>query len=174
MGGTSLTKSITIVRNGDFGSRPITHIRSTLGKHVSNIRMVSDNIPNNTVGVHMHNTDSIGGDGSPLCMMSNVIHRANLRNVDPRSVRDVRILGSTSSATVCNTHNTGNIIVMRAGDNGTNTTRIAFSNDFNFSGTCGVPRMVNAGRCTRTLISRGNISRDTMRSCLGNAGPNVS
>lgn len=37
------------------------------------------------------------------------------------------MLGSTTSATLCNTQNTGNIVVVAAGSTGTNSTGVAMS-----------------------------------------------
>lgn len=53
--------------------------------------------------------------------------RSTVTNLGPTSVRDVAMLGSTTTATVCNTHTTGNIVIVAAGGNGTNGPRVAFS-----------------------------------------------
>ncbi len=47
------------------------------------------------------------------------VFTANVKGVGPGSVRDVAILGSTSTTTVCNSRTTGNIVIIAAGENRT-------------------------------------------------------
>lgn len=52
-------------------------------------------------------------------MVSNVVASPKI-SFGPTSTRSVRVLGSTSTTTVCNSHTTGNIVVIAAGGNAGN------------------------------------------------------
>lgn len=57
--------------------------------------------------------------------MSNIRH--DVGSVSPGRVRDVSVLGSTSTATIFNMQNTGNIILVAAGENGRKGTGVSFA-----------------------------------------------
>lgn len=76
---------------------------------------------NAAVAVSKVCSSAAAGPGRPLFVLSNF--RSDLRRVGSLSVGEVRsvaLLGSTTSATVCNSGKTGNIIIMRAVGPGTN------------------------------------------------------
>lgn len=120
MGEHSLANSITSIAKRGLTTGPITGITRTLRKRLPNMDIASrSNHPNTNVSVHVHNNNSVARSGSPLFVMSN-IRIDNVSSVPTSGVRDVSILGSTTSATVCNTHNTGNMVLIAAGKNGSN------------------------------------------------------
>lgn len=138
MGGDSLANTINSVRMSGIRNVDIGSMSRVLRKHASNLCVMrGSKVPNTDSAIHVHNNGSVSNNGRPLCVVSNVpicpdtsTDRATLDplgSVPASSVRSVRILGSTSSATVCNSHNTGNIVVMAAGGNGDNGASITFS-----------------------------------------------
>lgn len=135
-GGQSLANSITSI--GKRGLRRATSFDTTrtLRKETTNIAVLSaDTGPNRSIRIHIHNGHSLGTAGSPLCIISNVPVIITLDRLDPSSVRSIRILGSTSTATVCKSHNTGNIVLMAAGGKGRNGIRISCGNCMNMRRT---------------------------------------
>ncbi len=137
-GGASLANSIATVGPSSVGGNLGADTRSVLVNGITNIDIVDDsNTPNNTTAVHVHNNSSLGTDGSPLVIVSNLtVSGCNIRNltgplslIGPGSVRDFAMLGSTDTATVCNSHTSGNIVVVAAGGNhGNSGTRISCDN----------------------------------------------
>lgn len=79
------------------------------------VRTIS-NRPNSKFGVGVHNTNA-GKGATPICIVSNMTNNS-VGTLGPTSVRHVSILGSTTSYTVCNSDNTGNIVLVAAGRNG--------------------------------------------------------
>lgn len=138
-GGSSLANSIATVGPSSGGGNIIIGTRSVLANGITNMGVADgSNAPNNNTGVHIHNNSSLGTSGSPLVIVSNLtVSGSNMGNLSgllsmmgPRSVRSFDILGSTSTATVCNSHNSGNIVVVAAGGNhGNRGPAISCSND---------------------------------------------
>ncbi len=131
VGHDSLANSISSVSRGTVGRNIGASLRRTVRNHVTNIRIArGSNTPNNNVSIRVHNVGSLD-NGRPLCIVSNVTvdNGADsgadiLTDVGPSSVAGVRILGSTSTATVCNSHTSGNIILVAAGHNRRNGTGV--------------------------------------------------
>lgn len=147
----SLAKSMASIDDGRLSGIPMDSIARTLAKHVTNIVIRRDrNAPNTSVSMHIHKNVSVARDGRPLCVVSNFPDRSNVSALSPTRVRAVSILGSTSTATVCNTHNTGNMIMVAAGgnDGSNNGTAIAFSDCINIGGVTGGLSMLGTNRFT--------------------------
>lgn len=145
MGGRGLASSISGVASRTIGRHPMTALKRTLTNGLTNIHTRdADNIPNRRLRVHVHNIGAVGNDDSPLCIVSNMPCR-DVDSVGPTSITSVRILGSTSTASVCNTHNTGKIVLVRAGRNDSGPT-IAFSNFCNLRSPRGCMDVVSTGR----------------------------
>lgn len=129
-GGTDLANSITIIGVGSMTSVPAKGILSDLRKHITNVGVAASNAPNNKgASALIHNGSSFqGSTGSPLCIVSNIVaHRGVSSVLSSGSMRSVRMLGSTTSTSVCNTRTTGNIVVVAAGHTGGKRAHISFS-----------------------------------------------
>lgn len=152
--GSSLANSMNTIGDGSLAGITAPGITGTLRKHISNICVSTGNTPKDSPRMHVHNVNAAGGDG-PLCIISNVFV-SSVSFLDARSVRSVRILGSTSTATVCNSHNTGNIVVIAAGRKARKGTIIGFATDRKFRFGGDDFRVTGTARCTallgRTLI----------------------
>lgn len=118
---------------------------------VTNIRVSNNNIANASRGIMVHNVSSIS-DGGPLCVISNIpvggshlnsgsiSFNDNTNSVGPRSVRSMAMLGNTSTATLCNSHTTGNIVVVAAGGpRNSGGTSVACSNSLAFASILHIP-----------------------------------
>lgn len=183
VGGDSLSNtSISVDRSG-VGNSVVAGLSRSLRKHTTNIATIdASNTPNSSSSVHMHNRTAVGTGTRPLCMVSNIVMRDRKRDnsscnlnstlngnsisavsplsaVGPTSVIDVRVLGSTSTATVCNTRNSGNIILVAAGHNGTNRTGFACSNVFTIRHRAGHLSVVGLHRCTACCGSLTGVNR---------------
>lgn len=158
--GISLAKSMSDLDSSRFVRAGPLDLRRTLGKGVSNIRMVGgSNTPNNKVAVGVHKTDSVATNDSPLCIVSNFplpVSSSPLRDpltaVSPSTVRDVSVLGSMSSATVCKTRKTGNIILVAAGGKSTNVDRVSIGTACNVDGLTGSVPVLNTRSCVHTCV----------------------
>lgn len=84
-------------------------------------------------------------------------------------MRSVSILGSTSTATVCNSQKTGNMIVIAAGRTRRKRARVGFSCDCNVRRATGACSVLGTSRCT-TL--RGRVHAGTKSRC--SLGPTFS
>lgn len=173
--GESLANSMTHVKRGSVGGMPAVHLSRTLANGMSNMRIAgASNRPNTTAGVLVHNNGSVSTDGRPLCIMSKFVNTNSLGLVSPGSVRSVRVLGSTTTASVCNTENTGNIIVVAAGEKARNNGGIAIGTCINVRRITGQLRVLGTHRCTRVLGRRSITTkrRPSVRGpdvCRGNA-----
>lgn len=123
----------------------------------------------NSTGIIVHNTHSTFTDngGRPLCMVSNIPvlgdsarsasamvnngcsklgHSTNSKvsGLGPSSVRDVGVLGNSSTTTLCNSRTTGNIVLVAAGGKGTKLRHIAFSSGLAMDRTVDAPRFRGA------------------------------
>lgn len=147
-GGSSFANTTTSVSATGLDSIPSLSIRSGLSNGVPKISVSSFSNRPNTVGcVHVHNVNSVGTNGSPLVIVSNAPIGSNgldnfgskdakdncgnsnagtLSALGDGSVRSVAIVGSTTTTSLCNSHTTGNILIVAAGDNDTNGARISF------------------------------------------------
>lgn len=152
-GGDMLSSTIDHIADRRLSGNGPAGVRGTLGNGISNMRVVSgSNRPNTRSGVHVQNANAIGGS-SPLCVMSNVPSRDNVDRLGPSSVRSVRILGSTTSTTVCKTHNTGNIMLVAAGGNAGKGTALGCRFACNVRGPSGGISLLNDTSC-RVLVGR--------------------
>lgn len=145
VGGGSLANTMTSIGVSSAPLDAVSAIDRTLTKGTTNLRMGAvDTRPNNNAAFQVHKTTSAKTNGSPLVVISkfpmdgtngidiNCGDSGNaasgvLTSVGPGSVRSVRMLGSTDSATVCNTHTNDNIVVVAAGQKGRNGPGIACS-----------------------------------------------
>lgn len=67
----------------------------------------------------MHNVSAFTDGASPLIFVSGMrMSVDSLGTLSPRMVRKFSVLGSTATATLCKTHNTGNIVLVAAEGNG--------------------------------------------------------
>lgn len=149
IGGGSLANTITGMGVRSLLGAPTSSFSRALNKHVTKMGMDSNrNVPNKAVGVIVHNGGSLARSGSPLCIVSKFPMRSPTVTtaVGPSSTRSIRILGSTSTATVCNTHNTGNIIVVAAGGKGIKGPRLGCSKDFKFRRIAGAVSVLSTCR----------------------------
>lgn len=176
VGGESLANTVSSVGVSRAPIRAFAAIDRTLTKGTTNLRMIrADTRMNNNDDFGVHKTTSINTKGSPLVVVSNFpissdsalnsnghcrTKRASgvLRSVGPGSVRSVRILGSTDSATVCNTETKRNIVVIAAGQKGRKGTDIGCSTGISIrevGGSFGVlgkrSCVCRAGQCCRRL-----------------------
>lgn len=140
VGGHSLANSVTSIGTTSVMGSPTSGTVRTLRKRIPNLSVMhgsNGTASNMAVGVHKrHSLSSIGSrfnggiTGTPLFVVSNV-RKNSFSSVTPTSVRSVRILGSTSSATVCNSRNTGKMVVVAAGGNTRNGAGFSCGNCFN-------------------------------------------
>lgn len=128
-GGHSLANSVAGVGNRRVTGGPTAGPLSSLRKGVTNIRVVGGKHTNSSPRVHVHKAGSVGNCG-PLCVMSKLFG-SGVGFLGPRSVRSVRMLGSPSSLTVFNMHNTGNMVVVAAGGTGRKRAEIGVGASFN-------------------------------------------
>lgn len=174
-GGTSLANSITIISAGGLGADSRASPVHTLRNHIPNVAIAASNSPVNSKAIHVHNVNSFGSSRSPLCVVSNIPAGVTLGALGAGSVRDVRILGSTTSTSVCNSHTSGNIVVVAAGGNGGNDgITISFSTGLATrfcSGRSGVG-LVGSDRCTATVTRTTLGSKLSPMTCT--TGCNVS
>lgn len=172
-GRTSLACSARRLGNSRLGGMGSTGVVGSLTNGSTNIRVAGDssNLKNST-GMSVHNTHSTFTDngGRPLCIVSNIpvlgvaarsataivknrgskigrSSNSNISGLGPSSVRDVDVLGNTSTTTLCNSRTTGNIVLVAAGSKGTNVSEIAFSSGLAMSRTIDLPRF--RGGCKR-------------------------
>lgn len=145
IGGHSLANTITSVGGRSIAITPADGIVRTLRKGVTNVSVIgSDKRINRSISVLLHNSHSVCNDGRPLFVVSNVPKDCD--RIGPSSVRDISMLGSTSSATVCNSTKTGNMIVVAAGHKGRKGTAMGFSTCCNFDNSPGCGRNVIKSR----------------------------
>lgn len=124
VGGGSLLNTASVIDNSRLTAGSDVSMNNTLRNGVSNVGVLDDsNFPNTRASVDVHNIKAFNGNSTdPLMIVSKVPMSRNFRALGPSSVRDMGILGSTSSTTVCNSHTTGNIVLVAAGGNTRNGT----------------------------------------------------
>lgn len=177
-GGGSLAKSIATVDTSGVMGNTIASTASVLINGTTNMDIVaSNNTPKTNTAVHIHNNSSVSTSGGPLVIVSNIPMSSNnvgnvsgpLTAIRPGSVRAFAVLGSTSTATVCNSHTSGNIVVVGAGGKGSKHMRINCDNAFSVGAEPGGMSMVSTGRFERFIASGFNRS-DTRFGTLNRTG----
>lgn len=164
-GGIGMANSIDVISSGMVRSHPMRGMSRTLRNIIPKLG-VSMNGDNNTlsddldVGVHNTNAVNRNSDKDPLMLVSNV--RNSVGAIGPGSVRGVSMLGSTTSSSVCNTHTSFNMVVVAAGDNGSNGAHIGCSNGMHFSSTVRVPRVISSCAFTRCFGHTGAGSKKNL------------
>lgn len=137
-GGSTCTNSTTDIGGRGVTSIPSISFRSLLRKGTANMRFAStSNRPNSSTSLDVHNVNSFGTSGSPLCIVSKIPIASNsvgsvdssnnlstVSAIGASSVRGVAVVGSTTTTSLCNSHTTGNIILVAAGGNGANGTSV--------------------------------------------------
>lgn len=130
----------------------------------------------------VHNIAAFKAKGtSPLVLVSGVrLASSSLTELGASSVTDFSVLGSTATATLCNTHNTGNIVLMAAGRNARNGVGLSFEMRDSFSTPSGRIRVTSplafVGLRGRTIEAQGPSNtlpclRDTVTTHRGKLGP---
>lgn len=144
-----------------------------------------------TISVGMHKLASVAKGGRPLVVLSNMpvhgnnangdasftrfngskrVHSGNLMSVGPRSVRDLDVLGKTSTATLCNSRTTGNTMIVADGHTGDNGLAISFGTRI-VTGlpTClpGMRAMCKPKACGATCDSCRGRAKNFCREALG-------
>lgn len=169
-GRTSLACSARRINNSRLAHTGSPGVVGTLTNGATNMRVAGDSSKlNNSTGISVHNDHSVDKGGRPLCIVSNMpvlgddgrrtsatvnnatstnghSNNSNVSGLGPSSVRDVDVLGKTSTTTLCNSRTTGNIVLVAAGGNGTNVRGVAFSSGLAMSRTVYLPRF--RGGCT--------------------------
>lgn len=168
-GGDSLANTITSVGDSSVGNLSTASTNTTLRNGTTNMRVVGSNNPNRTTSVHVHNCSSGDNGVNPLLVISN-LGISGVRCLSPSVVRDVRMLGSTTSTTVCNTRTNGNIIVVAAGANttGNNGTRVSCDDGFAVRSLKGETSVFSTPRCVRCRGCLNSVSSTLLRG--GNCG----
>lgn len=171
-GGIAVAKSMTSIGVKDLGA-PITGLDGTLRNGITNVvSMRSDNRPKCSGSAFaVHKVNAFAKGASPLMVMSNIRHSSigsacknTCGGVSPRSVIDVSLLGSTSTATMCNTGNTGNIVVVAAGHKSMNGPGVSVGTRANFAGFAGIPRVLDNISCV-VLCGRDHQGSKLDRMC---------
>ncbi len=75
-------------------------------------------------------TCSVKRRNTTLMLVSNIRNR--LSDIGPSSIRDVSMLGSTSSSIICNTHTTCNMVLIAAGGDGSRGVSMGCGNSISF------------------------------------------
>lgn len=116
VGGGSLANTITTIGNSSLTTHGAARLSATLRNTTSNIAMAhSGDTPKTATDVRVQNIAAVNR-ADPLIVMSKV--PKSVGRIGPRSMRDVSILGSTTSTSVCNSHTTTNIVMVAAGHTG--------------------------------------------------------
>lgn len=150
--GHAMASTVDGISKRALGTAPVGAIKRKLGNGVTNMHICGrGGAPNTRTAFLVHNNSSVDRDGSPLVLISNMRHDAT--NVGPGSVRSVRILGSTTSSTVCNSHTSGKIILVAAEGKGDNTPQIAFRTSFTGRGIRQVVRCLSTARTIAVVHS---------------------
>lgn len=154
----SMASSVAAIGTGSLGGKICASPTRVLRNGIPKLIMASSNSPDNSADVALHNTSSLQAKRTvrPCCIVSNV-PKISVSVITPSSVRDVSILHSTSTATVCNSGTTGNIVVVAAGGNGGGRRHIGMScsNCMNFSRVSGALSVT---------------STSSVQNCMGTGG----
>lgn len=130
-----------------------------LRKHLPKlIALRKDNRTNTSdPAVLSHKIDSFTTNEKVFVIVSNLRTPSNcFRRLIPRRVRSIALLGSTTTATLCNGEKTGNILIVAAGEKRANKLGVGFDTGINFRRTAHLPGFMSTcgctGLCGRTLI----------------------
>lgn len=168
MGHESLAKTASSISTKRLTTMPMVATTRTLRNGTTNIGVIAtNNTPNTGIRIAIHNNASVARDAGPLCVMSKFRVRSTLAGVSVGSVRGVSVLGSTSSATVCKTQNSGNVVLVAAGSKGGNGARIACGACFSFSGLSGGLSVVSGTRRFAGCRCRLTTLRNKLTGCDG-------
>lgn len=188
--GDSLANTATDLHPSTGSTSGATSFGGLLRNGITKLGMASSvTTPKTTDSIAVHNTGSLHKSGRPLCIVSGIprssakrftrstvnnnsfrVTRSPLDTLGPTSVRSVAMLGSTSTATVCNSHNTGNIVVVAAGGKGTNGTGMGIATGFAVTSTHGLRGVLGLRRCTTcTGVGTGS----NRRGCCPRTGNRV-
>lgn len=115
----SMADSVAAMGTRSVGINIVAAPTRVLRNGIPKLAVTGADSPGNSTSVSLHNTSSLHANRTvrPCCMMSKM-PKMDVSLMTPRSVRDVSILHSTSTATVCNSGTTGNIVVVAAGGKG--------------------------------------------------------
>lgn len=145
VGGDSVANTVSSMSARRLAGHTAAGPTRTLRNGVTNMGVVGSNNGTNTnMSMGVHNMGSFN-DGRPLCVVSNFPN--SVSGIGPRSVRDVRMLGSNTTTTVCNSITTGNMIVVAAGGNGGNRARVSFGACLDVAAITGGLRVIGTRRC---------------------------
>lgn len=190
-GGTACAKSTSILAARGLRTLPIISIKRVVRSGVPNVDIITNasSRPNTGAALQMQKITSVGTSARPLCMLSKMpvpscsldgfadVSRTKkvkfVRALGPTSVRDVAILGSTTSTSLCNTGNTGKIILVAAGGKGRNGLHIGVTTGCKVASfTCACHPLVKnrreEGLVRRKLIGfrlSGKMDRRRTRRC---------
>lgn len=165
--GSSLANNVITINRRGLRVIAAGGLVSGLTKRVPNVGIAADGTgPNRSRSLHIHNRGSLDTSGSPLVIVSNVPCDKSLNSVSPSVVRGVSMLGSTSSTTVCNSHNTGNMVLVRAGGNGGKTPAISCGKRINVRRTRRHVSVVGKTRCMGCARSCGHVGCNCSKSRL--------
>lgn len=172
-GGSSIANSIASMKGRHLKGLPIAGMLRTIRNTTTNIAVArASSVPNSTPSTLIHNRGSVGTGSKPCVIISNIPvdgSKNALGSVGPGSVRSVRVLGSTSTATVCNAGNTGNIVLVAAGHNASNGPAVHCGKCFkirSFSRGLSFYSNTRVARHCESCISRGP-KRAVCGSCIG-------
>lgn len=158
IGSISTMSSLSIA--GGLSAGPVASLSRSLRNKVAKLGIARDsNLPKtSTTTVGVHNVSALNAD-SPLILMSNV--PVSVGRLSPGAVRDIAILGSTTTSTVCNTHTTGNIVIIGAGHKAPNGVDVSCGNCTNFRRTACLPRFIGTTSCVRVMGITGTGMKKT-------------
>lgn len=166
--GTTLADTVAGISSGSVTVSPAKGPVSVLRKGIPNVRVhMGSNRPKTSPRVVMHNkAAATPRDSSPVMVVSNIVHAVG--SVGCTSVRAVRMLGSTTSATVCNSGTSHNVIVVAAGRKGTNGKDVSFDCKLSMSRRPGEVPLSNTHRCLATAHAT-TLRTASPSGCLSNA-----
>lgn len=171
-GGTACAKSTSILGASGLRSLPIISMTRVVRTGVPKLDSMTDSSrPNSGTAIQIHKVTSVGTSARPLCMLSNIpmtsesvdnldtgtdTKKLNLvRALGPTSVRDVAMLGSTTSTSLCKTGKSGNMVLVAAGGKGRNGVEIDVRTACNVASvTCGCHPVVKNRRHERLVCRK--------------------
>lgn len=134
--GVSIATTVSSVDGGSLLESPDKDITGTLSKTIAKLSSmrISNRPKTRSPSVCIQNAKSLSSRLSgPLVLISKIRH--SFFRVSLRRVRDVAILGSTTSATIFNMHNTGKIILIAAQQKATKGPGVSLGSSFNLART---------------------------------------
>ncbi len=115
-GEDSVANTVSSISSRGTRDLPAAGITRVLHKTTPKLRIgLKDTRPNKDSSVLVQKHHSLSNNGSPLCIISK-IPVTDVSSIGTGSVTSVRILGSTSSRSVCKTETTGKIVLIAAGE----------------------------------------------------------